>query len=64
MGVRSLVFVALAAFVAGCGGSSSSGIPPCNAWIFLFGAADLTLDCPATNALKLFERTHEGSPPR
>jgi hypothetical protein len=63
MGVRSLVSVVLAALVSGCGGSSS-GIPPCNAWIFLFGAADLTLDCPATNAIRLFERTRDASPPR
>jgi hypothetical protein len=47
--------------VAGCG-ANSSGIPPCNAWIFLFGAADLTLDCPATNAIKLFERAKAPPP--
>jgi hypothetical protein len=51
------VLLALALSVTGCGGTNSSAIPPCNAWIFLFGAADLTLDCPATNAIKLFERS-------
>jgi hypothetical protein len=52
--VRMLLLAALCS-VVGCG-AGSSGIPPCNAWIFLFGAADLTLDCPATNAIKLIER--------
>jgi len=36
-----LVLVSLAS----CGGAIGDGIPPCNAWIFLSGTADLTLDC-------------------
>jgi len=39
----------------GCSGGTAS-IPPCNAWIFLFGAADLTLDCPARTAVPLLQR--------
>jgi len=31
--------------LASCGGAIGDGIPPCNAWIFLSGTADLTLDC-------------------
>jgi hypothetical protein len=58
----AIVLVSLAAPLAGCS-SGTSGIPPCNAWIFLFGAADLTLDCPATNAIKLFEREKVAPPP-
>jgi hypothetical protein len=39
--VGLLVLVSLAS----CGGAIGDGIPPCNAWIFLSGTADLTLDC-------------------
>jgi len=31
--------------LASCGGAIGDGIPPCNAWIFLSGTADLTFDC-------------------
>jgi len=41
--------------ITGCSGGNAS-IPPCNAIIWLFGAADLALDCPATNAIRLLER--------
>jgi hypothetical protein len=57
----SMLLLAALCFVTGCG-ANSSAIPPCNAWIFLFGAADLTLDCPATNAIKLFERAKAPPP--
>lgn len=37
-------------------GDRSLGIPPCNAWIFLWGAADLKLDCQTREAIPVLER--------
>jgi len=49
-----LVLVSLAS----CGGGDRTvGMPPCNAWIFLWGNADLRLDCPASSAIPVLERT-------
>lgn len=51
------MLVLLVSCISGCsGGGGAASVPPCNAWIFLFGAADLTLDCPAANAIPLLER--------
>jgi hypothetical protein len=47
--------LAFLATLAGCGGRIV-GVPPCNALIVLFGAADLHLDCPNVGAIKLLER--------
>jgi len=38
-----------------CGSNTERGIPPCNAWIFLFGNADLHLDCPSEKAIQTFK---------
>src|SRR5579862_2192610 len=51
---RGAVILAALALVS-CGGRSAS-VPPCNALILLFGAADLVLDCPNSGAIKLLER--------
>ena len=45
--------------LAGC----SASVPPCNAYIILFGAADLTLDCPAHGAIPLLVRKPPETPP-
>ena len=42
-------------WLASCG-SGTASIPPCNAVLFLFGTMDVTLDCPAHNALPLLQR--------
>ncbi len=49
---RVAITLALVALVAACDGGTAS-IPPCNAWVFLWGAADLTLDCPAKTAIPI-----------
>lgn len=54
-GLAPAFLVACLATTACDGGTAS--IPPCNAWIFLWGAADLHLDCPATGAIPLLQRT-------
>ena len=41
--------------LSGCGGRSAS-VPPCNAILFLFGTMDVTLDCPATGAIRILEK--------
>ena len=41
--------------LASCG-SGTASVPPCNAILFLFGTMDVTLDCPAHNALPLLQR--------
>jgi hypothetical protein len=50
------LMVTIALVLSGCGRGTSAGIPPCNAILFLFGAMDVTLDCPATNAIRVLER--------
>jgi len=48
--------------IAGCTGRTSAGIPPCSAFIVMFGTADLTLDCPAHQVLPILERRIEQTP--
>lgn len=47
--------LAVLTLLGGCGGRVAS-VPPCNAIILLFGAADLMLDCPNAGAIRLLER--------
>ncbi len=42
--------------LAGCSGGAANGIPPCNAYIILFGAADLVLDCPARSVAPVIQK--------
>jgi len=53
------LLAAAAALLTGC----SASVPPCNAIIWLFGAADLTLDCPAISAIPLLQRHDKDNPP-
>lgn len=51
--MRSLAFLLL---LAGCGHSTAS-IPPCNAWVVLWGTADATIHCPDPAAsIPIFQR--------
>jgi hypothetical protein len=53
------MLVLAASLLTGC----SASVPPCNAIIWLFGAADLTLDCPAATAIPLLQRHDKDNPP-
>ena len=55
-----LLLVSLASCVGS--GDSRLGIPPCNAWIFLAGAADLKLDCPARATVPVLKEAVEQAP--
>lgn len=47
----------LAALAGACnGGGGTASIPPCNAWLMLWGAADITLDCPAHSAIPILTK--------
>ena len=52
--MRALLALALAA-LTGCNGGTAS-VPPCNALVILYGAADVTLDCPAKTAIPILTR--------
>jgi len=60
-------FAALFLSLTSCGGGGNSaagaGVPPCNAWIILFGNADLRLDCPAAAPLPLFKKWGDETKP-
>ena len=56
-----LLLVSLAS-CAGSQGGTVGSIPPCNAWIFLWGAADLKLDCPARSAIPVLEKAQQQPP--
>lgn len=55
MNVAAFAVLVIALTLGSCSGGTAS-IPPCNALIYLWGNADLRLDCPATEAIPLWER--------
>jgi len=58
--VRVSILTGFVLLVTACGGGDRvTSIPPCNAWIFLWGNADLRLDCPARDAIPLIKREQD-----
>ena len=54
-GSKSVLIAMTALLLTACS-SGTASVPPCNAMLFLFGTMDVTLDCPAHNALPLLQR--------